>query len=1007
MKKIFSVYALSIAVLAFAGCSDRSDKPGKSGEEQGLRQPDHPELFPVEPVPDPKPRATIPTVVLEADTHVAKSYPTTAYGSLAYVRTDNDPVLEGYVRFNVSGLSAPAKKATLRLRVTDGSSDGPAVYSTTNSWVESTLTWNTKPARGTTVVADIGAATAGTDVDYDVTSLVKANGQVSFALVNSSTSGFSFGSKESPTPPKLIVEPAPDPAPLPLPSSFTFTAAGDFGNNTDASNVMKLAPPNGEFLFMLGDLSYAPPPETTWCNFVKSTIGSHKVVIVSGNHESISTYNNGLIDNFIAANCLPNPLTNAKGVYGKEYYFDYPASAPLARFVVVSPDLPFENPTVTYTSSKGTAHYNWAVSTIDSARAAGIKWIIVATHRPCQTIGVKPCEMGKDFFNMLVEKKVDLVLTGHDHNYQRGKQLALGSSCPSITPDIYNSACVVDNGSDGIYDKGKGPVFMVIGTGGRSPYALNSSDPEAPYMASWMPTNTTLGLAKITVTQKNIDLAFLPSSGTYTDKFSIVEATAPIPSPDPTCVCPGPTPEPTPTPTPDPVTVQPPVISTTPAETFEDFLNPERGFYVGVNLMSATSTGTATARSSGHSTAIALIRLDLYRDKPLNDAFLAQLNAGFASARAAGIKVILRFMYNSAQTPDAPREIVMEHIRQVTPIVKANSDVIAVWQAGFIGGWGEWHGSTNGLDNPTDRANVIKGELAALPTNRMIQLRTPMFKDAFSPGGALTPEQAFTGTDKSRIGHHNDCFLSSVDDYGTFASPMTTWVNYYHQEGRFTAIGGETCNPYPARSDCTPAMAEMRAGHWDYLNEQYNTNILDVWKTQGCFPEAKKLLGYRFVLTRIAYSQAVKPGGVLEVELDILNRGFSAPFNPRPVYLVFTQGTTKSMVQLPTDPRKWESGTTTSLKYKIKVPYNITPGQYKMSLWMPDEAPLLKKDPRYAIRFANTYGWDSTTGETTLADVLPIDAATTGSVDTTAIDFSVVPTAPTAPSKPKLPPWWQ
>jgi len=57
----------------------------------------------------------------------------------------------------------------------------------------------------------------------------------------------------------------------------------------------------------------------------------------------------------------------------------------------------------------------------------------------------------------------------------------------------------------------------------------------------------------------------------------------------------------------------------------------------------------------------------------------------------------------------------------------------------------------------------------------MIQVRIPQMKQRYVYGAntptnaaALRDYEAFTGTDKARIGFHNDCFLSSPDDYGTY-----------------------------------------------------------------------------------------------------------------------------------------------------------------------------------------------------------------------------------------------
>jgi hypothetical protein len=47
-------------------------------------------------------------------------------------------------------------------------------------------------------------------------------------------------------------------------------------------------------------------------------------------------------------------------------------------------------------------------------------------NAPCLSVGQYDRKVGKDFANMLLAKKVDLVLTGQDHVYQRTHQLGTG-----------------------------------------------------------------------------------------------------------------------------------------------------------------------------------------------------------------------------------------------------------------------------------------------------------------------------------------------------------------------------------------------------------------------------------------------------------------------------------------------------------------------------------------------------------------------------------------------------
>jgi hypothetical protein len=432
-----------------------------------------------------------------------------------------------------------------------------------------------------------------------------------------------------------------------------------------------------------------------------------------------------------------------------------------------------------------------------------------------------------------------------------------------------------------------------------------------------------------------------------------------------------------------------PIVTTTLYHSAAEFVNPERGYYQGYNLLSAT--GAASVRNSGRTMAIAIIRLDNYRDKALDTAFLNQLTAGFASARANGIKVILRFAYNASMTADASKSRILGHISQLAPILKANGDVIAVMQAGFIGAWGEWHSSTHGLENNTDRAAILNAILAALPANRAVQVRTPMFKANIYGTTAVTSSEAFANTARARIGHHNDCFLASSSDMGTYASPVATWESYTAADTTFVPMGGETC-AVSTRSTCAPALAEMAKNHWSFLNKEYLNTVIASWETGGCGQEIRNRLGYRMAMKRVAINSKVRPGGTLDLEVDVKNYGFAAPFNARPVYVVLTSasGARQTVKLANVDVRRFTPGTVTTIKTKLHMPANLAAGTYKLSLWLPDEASTLKNDPRYAIRMANDNAWNATTGDNLMTAALRVDTAAPGPV-TTSTTFAVVP----------------
>ena len=157
--------------------------------------------------------------------------------------------------------------------------------------------------------------------------------------------------------------------------------------------------------------------------------------------------------------------------------------------------------------------------------------------------------------------------------------------------------------------------------------------------------------------------------------------------------------------------------------------NPERGFSWAVDMGAANSF--ARVREQHGVTLIRVNgRLDAYRAEDLPETLLAAIDARLASARDAGVKLIVRFAYNEGPSPDSEPDAslgwIKRHIAQLEPALKKHADVIAWMEAGFIGAWGEWHGSTNGLDRDLGaKREVVQALLDALPPPRGIQLRSP------------------------------------------------------------------------------------------------------------------------------------------------------------------------------------------------------------------------------------------------------------------------------------------
>jgi Domain of unknown function (DUF4832)/Domain of unknown function (DUF4874)/Secretion system C-terminal sorting domain len=441
------------------------------------------------------------------------------------------------------------------------------------------------------------------------------------------------------------------------------------------------------------------------------------------------------------------------------------------------------------------------------------------------------------------------------------------------------------------------------------------------------------------------------------------------------------------------------------------FSNPERGFF----KHSSAHAGTYNPLDQSFITDFRLndnitllyrnFRLNDFINSTISDSYLTNMQNDFNKLRNAGLKCIIRFTYSDDDTlaqTDATKATMLSHILQLKPLLIANSDIIAVIQAGFIGAWGEWY-STSQAEfggygyNQTDltstniqhRKDILNAILSALPSNRSVQVRYPAFKrDAYS----TAPLTSFpTSGPLARIGHHNDCFLANDTDYGTYDNTSIEYP-YLDQDTKFVPMGGETCLLNSPRSDCSTAEFEMKKFHWSFLNADYYPDVITAFQTDNCYSDIQKKLGYRFEFTSATFPQAISIGSLLPVTIKLKNQGYAAPFNERKVYLILKNITTNEIFSalINSDPRTWLGPNEITITQNIILPTNLKRGSYKLYLSLPDSAPSIANRPEYAIRFANENVWESTTGYNNLNFTLNVTQAL-GIGDNSKLNMTIYP----------------
>ena len=127
-----------------------------------------------------------------ADTYVDGGSATTNFNSSTILRADASPVRITYLRFAVSGVNGrQVRQARLRLGVNAASAAGGTVHlMSSNSWNESTVTFNTKPAVDGAGLQTLGAVTAGSTVEFTLDGAITADGTYNLAIDSSNTRYF-------------------------------------------------------------------------------------------------------------------------------------------------------------------------------------------------------------------------------------------------------------------------------------------------------------------------------------------------------------------------------------------------------------------------------------------------------------------------------------------------------------------------------------------------------------------------------------------------------------------------------------------------------------------------------------------------------------------------------------------------------------------------------------------------------------------------------------------------
>ncbi|MBW2457291.1 MAG: metallophosphoesterase family protein [Deltaproteobacteria bacterium] len=225
-------------------------------------------------------------------------------------------------------------------------------------------------------------------------------------------------------------------APLPgATESFKFAVLGDSrgvaGADIHAQLQQAIATHDVDFELFTGDAVAAGPLQADWNRWFEATSGDFALqdllarkpmFVANGNHENLAL---GLLTQF----AVPQEISEGERAQGEEWYaFDYGN----ARFLVMSDD-PRETAT-------GQAQQDWLDTTLAAVDREQQPWLVLSHHRSLYSCGGShSSDLDIRSVRQLVldEHEVDLVVSGHDHLYERSKPMrGLAGTTGLIAPEM-------------------------------------------------------------------------------------------------------------------------------------------------------------------------------------------------------------------------------------------------------------------------------------------------------------------------------------------------------------------------------------------------------------------------------------------------------------------------------------------------------------------------------------------------------------------------------------------
>ena len=378
---------------------------------------------------------------------------------------------------------------------------------------------------------------------------------------------------------------------------------------------------------------------------------------------------------------------------------------------------------------------------------------------------------------------------------------------------------------------------------------------------------------------------------------------------------------------------------------------------------------------SNHQICLIEINLIKFNQKPLSVEALLNVNRIFRFFTLEDKQMIVRFLYDwegkGILTEPKDIQVILDHMKQLSEILKEYEKSIYILQGLFIGSWGEMHNSRYLGERQMIRlANQL---YQSSGKHTQIALRCPNYwRMIFKSNKPLNESMAYSELMKSRFSLFNDGMLASETDFGTYGDIYASdakkyeekWVradelDFQEELCKYVSNGGEAIN-LSEYNDGKASIRDLRKMRVSYLHSQYDLQVLNkwkktksglsdpLWKDKTSFEYIAAHLGYRLTIEDVKvtsyYSEKIK------VNIKINNRGFAPSYHSFEVKVIVRDLSYEKSYEykIDTDTRFWMPDETIDLHVDIPIG-ELSKDKYIISLGIYDPR------SRQAIKIANTF----------------------------------------------------